>query len=320
MGLPERIFASREVAEIDKLSKYWSICNDLIRLSRQLETRSHCLNLKLEICTAFPPSQPTGAADLCFVHSEVQLILFYERYHNDLPPRAIGSSKSACFLCDLFIKYHGQFGISHCHMKLYPKWTIPNSKWMSPQQRKRLQGIIRSMDTEINGLLKKSFYHYNVAMESRAHLLQLEQSSSIATSAVTTISDVPRTPSRLELRLSSASSSTVVPNGDTADSSIYQYEDLPVTINILSSTKFCELTAGTATYFFDFGEMATGMLRISNVTSSIEHHLEKRVNVTELSLDSSVCMQAEPGSQNLMFIVHADGQHELRVSVTWHDP
>lgn len=331
MGLDERVYASREVAEIDKLSKYWGICKDLIRLSRQPETRSHCQNLKLEICEAYPASKPPGAADLCFVHGEVQLILFYEQYRNNLPPRAIGSSKSACFLCDLFIKYHGQFGISHSHMKLYPKWTIPDSKWMShqAQQLKRFRGLVRSMDAEIGGLLKKNVYYHNVAMESRAHVLLLEQTSSIAASTVSTISDVPRIPSPLAVRMSSSSasssSSTIIPqNGKAAAShpSIYRLEDLPVTIDISPSTKFCELTAGIVSYLFDFEDIATtGMLYITDNPRSAEEHLEEmRVDTAGLSFDSSVCIQAKPDSRHLTFIVHAGGHHELGVSVTWHEP
>ncbi|TVY32810.1 hypothetical protein LSUB1_G007677 [Lachnellula subtilissima] len=331
MGLDGRIYASREVAEIDKLSKYWGICKDLMRLSRQPETRSHCQNLKLEICDAYPASQPPGAADLCFVHGEVQLILFYEKYGNGLPPRAIGSSKSACFLCDIFIKYHGQFGISHSHMKLYPKWTIPDSSaWMiqHPQQRKRFRGVIRSMDAEIRGLLGKNVYYQNIAMESRAHVLMLDRSSIAAsTSTVTTISEVQRTPSPLAVRMSSSassSSSTTVQlhkNPAGPNPSIYQLEDLPVTIDISPATKSCELTAGIVSYFFDFEDIATtgGMLYIAD--NPRRHREEKRVsvNTTALSFASSVCIQAEPDSRHLKFVVHADEQHELGVSVTWHE-
>ena len=332
MGLKARIYATREVAEIDKLSKYWGICKDLIRLSRQPETRSHCQNLKLEICDAYPASQPPGAADLCFVHGEVQLILFYEKYGNDLPPRAIGSSKSACFLCDLFIKYHGQFGISHSHMKLYPKWTIPdNSAWMSqyPQQRTKFRAVIRSMENEIVGLLGKNVYHQNVAMESRAHVLMLERSSiaaSTSTSVATTMSDVQQIPRPLAVRMSSSassSSSTTVQLNKTPTApnpSTYQLEDLPVTIDISPATKSCELTAGIVSYFFDFEDIATtgGMLYIAD--NPRQHREEKRVsvNTTGLSFDSSVCIQAEPDSRLLTFVVHADGQHELEISVTWH--
>jgi hypothetical protein len=76
-------------------------------------------------CEAPLPVTPFGSQDQCYVHGEVQLALCHERYPADLPPRALGSSKSACFLYDLFIKHDGKLGMSHSHMILYPKWTIP---------------------------------------------------------------------------------------------------------------------------------------------------------------------------------------------------
>ena len=119
------ICESRTVLEIDKLSKYLDLCNDLIRLSRQPATRPYCQDLKMEICSSYPESRPQGAISKCFVHAEVQLILFYEMCPKLPPPRAIGASKSACFLCDLCIQHHGGFGISHSHMKALSPMDYP---------------------------------------------------------------------------------------------------------------------------------------------------------------------------------------------------
>ena len=59
------------------------------------------------------------------VHAEIQLLFYYE--HNpDIPhPRIICSSKSACYLCDLFIKLHGKFHIPRTHGRLYDRWILP---------------------------------------------------------------------------------------------------------------------------------------------------------------------------------------------------
>ncbi|KAI9717671.1 MAG: hypothetical protein M1812_004616 [Candelaria pacifica] len=60
------------------------------------------------------------------VHAEIQLLLYYE-LHPDLPrPRVICSSKSACYLCDLFIRFHGLYYIPRTHGRLYEKWTLPD--------------------------------------------------------------------------------------------------------------------------------------------------------------------------------------------------
>ena len=59
------------------------------------------------------------------VHAEIQLLFYYE--HNpDIPhPRIICSSKSACYLCDLFIRLHGKFHIPRTHGRLYDRWILP---------------------------------------------------------------------------------------------------------------------------------------------------------------------------------------------------
>lgn len=60
------------------------------------------------------------------IHAEIQLLSFYE-LHPQLPrPRVICSSKSACFLCDLFIKIHANFFVARTHGVLYDKWSLPD--------------------------------------------------------------------------------------------------------------------------------------------------------------------------------------------------
>ena len=59
------------------------------------------------------------------IHAEIQLVFFYEQYTNLQQPRVICSSKSACFLCSLFIRLHGKFWVRRTHGVLYPKWTLP---------------------------------------------------------------------------------------------------------------------------------------------------------------------------------------------------
>ena len=65
------------------------------------------------------------------VHAEIQLLFFYEQ-NQDIPhPRIICSSKSACYLCDLFIKSHGKFYTPSTHDRLYDKWILPD--WATDQ-------------------------------------------------------------------------------------------------------------------------------------------------------------------------------------------
>ena len=59
------------------------------------------------------------------VHAEIQLLLFYEQQPHKIRPRIISSSKSACYLCNLFIHLHGEFHISRTHGRLYDRWILP---------------------------------------------------------------------------------------------------------------------------------------------------------------------------------------------------
>ncbi|KAI0536840.1 hypothetical protein GGR58DRAFT_374799 [Xylaria digitata] len=62
------------------------------------------------------------------VHAEIQLLYYCQTTINGkaLLPRVICSSKSACWLCNSFILFHGKFHMPRCHGKLYPKWRLPN--------------------------------------------------------------------------------------------------------------------------------------------------------------------------------------------------
>ena len=47
----------------------------------------------------------------CFVHAEVQLVVYYDSISpaDGIRPRVIGTSKATCFLCQLCIKEHGSY-------------------------------------------------------------------------------------------------------------------------------------------------------------------------------------------------------------------
>ncbi|EDN95420.1 hypothetical protein SS1G_11298 [Sclerotinia sclerotiorum 1980 UF-70] len=155
------------VLQIDKISRYLDIRNDLMYYCQKQRCRDLFRNIHLEVCTA-PETQR--------VHSEIQLIFFYEQYPACLPPRCIGSSKSSCFLCDLFIRKHGMYHISHSHGRLYVNWTIPEGDWMDEERISRFDGILRDMSQEMvqikETFVKPIGYEGNGA-ESRVHLLTL---------------------------------------------------------------------------------------------------------------------------------------------------
>ncbi|KAJ5588770.1 hypothetical protein N7537_011448 [Penicillium hordei] len=59
------------------------------------------------------------------IHAEIQLIAYCEIQSPPLFPRAIASSKDACFLCHAFIQNHDKMHTSRTHGRLYPGWRLP---------------------------------------------------------------------------------------------------------------------------------------------------------------------------------------------------
>lgn len=178
---PRDIYGSRTVLEIDKLGRYLALCNDLIHFSQKATCQPFFRNIRLETCIAPPTHTPPGARIPCGVHGEVQLALYHDQHPTTLPPRAIGSSKSACFLCDLFLAKHGGFQISHTHKRLYEKWTFSPTGWMTKEQASRFQQIIEEMNTEllryIDGYCRRPGYEGN-GPESVVHILELSERAS----------------------------------------------------------------------------------------------------------------------------------------------
>lgn len=181
LHVPESLYSSRVVIELDKVRRYLSICEELMNFARRRRTREMFQSIHLESCEGYRATYPLGSRLTCHVHAEVQLILFYEQNVKTPPPRAIGSSKSACFLCDLFISKHGKFRISHSHNRLYEQWTIPRGPWSSPVLEQDLQKIMEKMSVELiklrNAERRDIFQGYigNNGPESRLHLLRLPE-------------------------------------------------------------------------------------------------------------------------------------------------
>lgn len=71
------------------------------------------------------------------IHAEIQILAHYEYVSPDVvPPRIIASSKSACYLCDTFIRLHSKFSVPKSHGKLYPGWRLPAMPQLDPLQQR----------------------------------------------------------------------------------------------------------------------------------------------------------------------------------------
>ncbi|KAK1973531.1 hypothetical protein LZ30DRAFT_827934 [Colletotrichum cereale] len=145
LGVRKPLAASPEIRQVDKLARYLFTCRDLARLARKHSYRRLLSHVEI---TALESSQGLvrpGSGQRCFVHAEIQQIFDIEKQPHTPAPRAIGCSKSACYLCDLFIRTHGDYAVSQTHGRLYEKWTLPDVEWMTTTQANRFHGVVRSM-------------------------------------------------------------------------------------------------------------------------------------------------------------------------------
>lgn len=84
------------------------------------------------------------------VHAEIQLLYFYESNLTIRHPRVLCASKSACYLCCLFINIHGEFQVPRTHGRIYDKWMLPVLPTdIAPGRQHSLAYVTRQLDSEV---------------------------------------------------------------------------------------------------------------------------------------------------------------------------
>ncbi|KAJ5374068.1 hypothetical protein N7517_006074 [Penicillium concentricum] len=142
------------IRQIDKLARYFFVCRDLIRVGRRPEYKSLFCNIAIKTLKASEGRKPQGFSSMCFVHAEMQQIVHYMNHPHDPSPRFIGCSKSACYLCDMFIQKHSGYRISHAHRRLYHQWTLPDLDYSISEEAQRVQVILDSMTKEMAAIVR----------------------------------------------------------------------------------------------------------------------------------------------------------------------
>lgn len=97
------------------------------------------------------------------VHAEVQLVAHYELQTYKLPPRAICSSKDACYLCHSFLLSHGKIHVPKCHGRLYPGWRIPilaGNLQLTKRFISKTEETIKSSIATLEARRKKTVYPF----------------------------------------------------------------------------------------------------------------------------------------------------------------
>lgn len=138
------------VRQVNKLGRYYGVCKDFAKLARRQSYQPLFSSVIVARCDAMPDTckDPAGGRKL-HVHAEVQFVMHYLSRNFSPAPRAIGCSKSACFLCHAFISRFGHWSLSVCHGKLYSKWTVPDGVRLTHSKAKDFARALRQVRDEL---------------------------------------------------------------------------------------------------------------------------------------------------------------------------
>ena len=181
------------IDKLKKLSKYFSVCQELLKFPRRYartfarvsinfinlqkagrglsgatapedifdsdslsQILSQVSRRRHKVIKVTKEAVMTRLTKTARVHAEIQLLLYFERDTGSglQRPRVICSSKSACYLCHLFFKIHGQFYIPNTHGKLYESWKWPQARSSAePQLQHLLTRFSQAIDEKIRDCL-----------------------------------------------------------------------------------------------------------------------------------------------------------------------
>ena len=151
---PRKVCPETSIRQIDKLGRYWGLCRSMAEDARCY--RSLFTNIRLEVLPPFRSAKSLitfdrGARATLYVHAEMQILVHYSLISNVAKPkpRTIGVSKSACYLCNLFIHAHGEYFITKTHGELFDSWNLPNLAEYGTSQRSKLRGTLTAVDQEL---------------------------------------------------------------------------------------------------------------------------------------------------------------------------
>ncbi|KAL9124838.1 MAG: hypothetical protein Q9217_005880 [Psora testacea] len=149
------LIQNKHLLQVNKIGRYWGLCGHITKISRKYRRLFERINMKslASYKAIFLPTLPGMPSIKCHVHAEIQLLTFYT-LNSDThlkTPRALGVSRSACYLCYLFIRRHGHFSVSRTHGRLYDQWTVPDvfNHQHLQSQRLKFRQVLREVNNEI---------------------------------------------------------------------------------------------------------------------------------------------------------------------------
>ncbi|KAL8684160.1 MAG: hypothetical protein Q9224_006559, partial [Gallowayella concinna] len=348
--------ANRDVQQVYKLGRYWGLCQFLTKAARRypalfcrasLEHIRPYTNTRSTISISILKNSKKNSVE-CFVHAEIQLITFYglSKSRGYLEPRWLGVSKSACYLCDLFIKAHGEFSVSKTHGQLYDQWTVPDLAEYGPTQRNNYRRIIKEINQvcihrlkAIQAIPSHKRSHLKFPNTSRCSLLEYEPLSTIANSNIASISQAGVAVDAAESGLSHESSHAVdAPNmqhleKDTDNPTVgtdMQEESLTAQLSSGSTIDLprfpveqgitphspINISASGLRLLFEIGEPRTGNIRVSipNGKSAI---LDRVIDVNAMAPGEAVELYQDDPAGTLQFDIGMMTEQLIRVGLSW---
>lgn len=149
--------AMKSLRQIQKIASYRRISISLVKIATEYP-RLFEHGVKLAYLAPYESIPTTIAyeewATTCHVHAEVQLAVHYDLISQEkrevfLIPRAIGISKSLCYLCYHFLRTHHGFFPSRTHGRLYDQWTLPDLAEFDDVVVSRYRRILKAVDEEV---------------------------------------------------------------------------------------------------------------------------------------------------------------------------
>ena len=194
--VPSEVCQDKYIRQIYKIGRYWGFCVETPQYARKYFTLFQRIELQF-----IPPYMPISSniffrsspkpSVKCNVHAEIQLLIYYDLHPGSIsiPPRVLGVSKGACYLCNLFILRHRRFYHTKTHGRLFDQWTLPDLAEYSEAQRNNYRRIINAMNREIlNKTVKQGSLRRQHPANSWISLLTPPNASPVASDQGTILS------------------------------------------------------------------------------------------------------------------------------------
>jgi len=85
------------------------------------------------------------------IHAEIQVVAFLEQSPPSRRPRIICSTKDACYLCNAFMRLHGNYLVPKSHGMFYPGWRLP----LDVFRRENVSGLNDWLELAVRDNLKE---------------------------------------------------------------------------------------------------------------------------------------------------------------------